>query len=128
MKKYITALLLTLLSTTALALEKEPFSTERFAQLQADGAVVMIDIHAEWCSTCKLQQQALQVYREKNPDNRFHILSIDFDSQKDLVRKFRAPRQSTLLLYKGESQFWYSVAETRRDVIAAEIDKAFAAK
>jgi len=128
MKKLITALFLTLVATAASALEKEPFSADRFAQLQSDGAVVLIDVYAEWCSTCKLQQQALQAYREKHPDNRFYILTIDFDTEKDLVRQFRAPRQSTLLLYKGENQFWYSVAETRRDVIAAEIDKAFAAK
>jgi len=36
----------------------------------------------------------------------------------------RAPRQSTLLLYKGETQFWYSVAETREDVIFEAINRA----
>jgi thioredoxin 1 len=128
MKKLIAALFLTLVATAASALEKEAFSAARFTQLQSDGAVVMIDVYAEWCATCKLQQQALKAYREKHPDNQFHILTIDFDTQKELVSKFRAPRQSTLLLYTGENQFWYSVAETRRDVIAAELDKAFAAK
>lgn len=106
------------------ALEKEAFTAERFASLQKAGEVILLDVFAPWCSTCAKQQAALQSYREANPDQSFHILEIDFDKQKDLVRKFRAPRQSTLLLYKGEQQFWFSVAETRPEVIAAELDKA----
>jgi thioredoxin 1 len=106
------------------ALEKEPFSQERFETLQAEGAVVLIDVYASWCSTCAKQQLAFETYRKANPDKKFIILEIDFDKQKDLVRQFRAPRQSTLLIHKGKEQFWFSVAETRPDVIAAELDKA----
>jgi len=29
---------------------------------------------------------------------------VDFDSDKEAVKRFRAPRQSTLLLYQGEEQ------------------------
>lgn len=102
----------------------EPYTAERFKALQEAGEVVLLDIHATWCSTCAKQQVALNKYIAKNPDSKFHILKIDFDKQKDVVRQFRAPRQSTFLLYKGQKQFWYSVAESRYDVIAAELDKA----
>lgn len=128
MKQVITALLLGFLAMTAMALDKEPFSQARFAELQSQGEVVLIDVYADWCSTCKKQQEAISSYRKENPENRFHILAIDFDTQKDLVREFRAPRQSTLLLYRGEQQFWYSVAESRAEVIASELNKAFARK
>ncbi len=106
------------------ALEKEPYSHARFEALQAEGKVVLIDVYATWCSTCAKQQTVLEGYRKANPDKKFTILEIDFDKNKDLVRHFRAPRQSTLLIYKGKEQFWFSVAETRPDVIAAELDKA----
>jgi len=106
------------------ALEKETYTQERFDVLQAAGEVVLIDVYASWCSTCKKQQDALAAYRTANPDSKFTILEIDFDKNKDLVRQFRAPRQSTLLIYKGNNQFWYSVAESRLEVIAAELDKA----
>jgi len=92
--------------------------------LQSSGQVVLLDIYAEWCSTCAKQQAALEKYRTANPDKKFHILEIDFDKNKDVVRQFRAPRQSTFLLYKGNEQFWYSVAESRYEVIASELDKA----
>lgn len=129
MKKIAIALFSFIVFTsTSFALEKEPFNETRFAELQAAGEVVMIDVFASWCPTCKKQQEALAAYRAANPDKSFYILVVDFDKDKDQVRTFRAPRQSTLLLYKGEQQFWFSVAETRAEVIAAELDKTFAAK
>lgn len=109
---------------SAQALEKEAYSQARFDALQAAGEVVLIDVYASWCPTCKKQQEALEGYRSANPEKKFTILVVDFDKNKDLVRHFRAPRQSTLLIYKGKEQFWFSVAETRPDVIAAELDKA----
>ena len=128
MKQLIAALALTFaFAGNALALEKEPFTDARFAALQAAGEVVLIDVFADWCSTCKKQQEVLQQYRAANPDKTFYILEVNFDSDKQVVRQLRAPRQSTLLLYSGENQFWYSVAETRPEVIAAELDKAIKA-
>ncbi len=115
---------LTIAVNFAYALEKEKFTQERFEALQKAGEVVLIDVFANWCSTCKKQQAAIESYRKNNPDNAFYILEVDFDAQKEYVKQFRAPRQSTLLLYKGDEQFWFSVAEARPDVIAAELDKA----
>ncbi|MDY6943536.1 MAG: thioredoxin family protein [Pseudomonadota bacterium] len=125
--KQLTILLLLIfgLGGPAFALEKIPFSHERFAELQAQGAIVLVDVYADWCSTCAKQQSALDAWRKANPDKTLHVLEIDFDQDKALVRHFRAPRQSTLLLYRGEEQFWYSVAESRPEVIATELDKAF---
>jgi hypothetical protein len=51
------------------------------------------------------------------------VLQVDFDSQKDWVTYFNAPRQSTLALYRGEEQLWFSVAQTKQDTIFAELKK-----
>lgn len=123
----VTLILLPLFTLPALALEKEPFTQERFEALQAAGEVVLIDVFASWCPTCKKQQEVLTQFRAENPNAEFHILVVDFDKDKDWVRHFRAPRQSTLLLYVGDKQYWYSVAETRHEVIADEINKAIVA-
>jgi thiol-disulfide isomerase/thioredoxin len=105
--------------------EKEPFTQERFNELRESGAVVLVDIFADWCPTCAKQQKLIQQYREENPDNDFHILEVDFDDNKQAVRELRAPRQSTILLFKGNEQYWYSVAETRYEVFERELNKAF---
>lgn len=105
--------------------EKEPFTQERFNELREAGAVVLVDIFADWCPTCAKQQKLIQQYRTENPDNEFHILEVDFDDNKRAVRELRAPRQSTVLLFKGNEQYWYSVAETRYEVFERELNKAF---
>lgn len=110
-------------SSALFALQAEPFSKERFDQLQADNARILIDVHADWCPTCARQQAVLKHYQEKYPDSELVILKVDFDEQKEWVTHFRAPRQSTLILYQGEQRKWFSVAETRADVIVEALNK-----
>lgn len=88
---------------------------------------MLVEVFADWCSTCARQQEVIKAYVADNPGKDLHILEVNFDRDKEWVRHFRAPRQSTLLLYSGEDQIWFSVAETRPAVIKAEFDKAFAA-
>jgi thioredoxin 1 len=107
---------------------KETFTAERFAELQQQGALVLLDVFASWCPTCAQQQRILDEYRASNPDAPLHTLTIDFDDQKQYVRRFGAPRQSTLILYRGTERIWFSVAETRADVIVGELDKAVMAQ
>jgi thioredoxin 1 len=113
--------------TPALALDKESFTEARFSALQAAGEVILVDVFADWCPTCARQQKIIEQYRSENPHRQFHVLEVDFDNDKEQVRRFRAPRQSTLLLYHGAHQFWFSVGETRPEVIFAELEKVFAA-
>ena len=40
---------------------------------------------------------------------------IDFDSQKDLVNRFGARMQSTLITFKGDKEEGRSVGDTKRD-------------
>lgn len=117
-----------LVSISAWSLEDQPFTQERFDALQAEGELILVDVYADWCSTCKRQQELIKLYRETHPDVDLHILKVDFDDDKATVRQLRAPRQSTLLVYKGEKQYWYSVAETDQDVLFAAINRAADAK
>ena len=124
LNQFVFPAVLLLLATAAQALEKQPYSDKLFKQLQSRGEVILIDVYASWCPTCAKQQTAITAYRQANPDKKFHVLVVDFDKDKKFVRQFRAPRQSTLILYRGNEQFWFSVAESRPQVIAAELDKA----
>ncbi|MCA1733313.1 MAG: thioredoxin family protein [Acidobacteria bacterium] len=112
------------LAAGASAGEKTSFTKERFESLQSKGELVLIDVHASWCPTCAKQQEILSSFKAKHPDVPLHVLTVDFDDQKEWVKHFRAPRQSTLLLYRGEEQVWFSVAETRSDVIFEKLLKA----
>lgn len=104
--------------------KKRAFSEEDFSNLQEDGALVLLEISAEWCSVCHHQAEVLEEYFTEYPDTPLHILTIDFDRQKPLVKRFEAPRQSTLILFRGKEMIWFSVAEMRREVIFAALSEA----
>ncbi|WP_341937424.1 thioredoxin family protein [Marinimicrobium sp. C2-29] len=105
--------------------EKTSFTEERFKSLQEqENTLILLDVHAEWCPTCAKQGEALAEYQAQNPEVPLTILNIDFDDQKKWVKHFKAPRQSTLILYRGEERLWFSVAETRKDVIFEALDEA----
>lgn len=119
--------LIALVSSEATA-ASEPFSQARFESLQKEGMLVLIDVAADWCPTCTEQAKVVERYRKERPDVPLHVLRVDFDGQKEWVRHFRAPRQSTLILYRGGEQVWFSVAETDPAAIHAAIDAAARAR
>ncbi len=52
------------------------------------------------------------------------VFDVDFDSRKDVVKRFGATMQSTLITYKGEKETGRSAGETKPEVIASLLDKA----
>ena len=100
------------------------FTMERFEALQAQNALILVDVHASWCPTCARQTEIIKEYIAQRPDVGLHWLKVDFDEQKRWVKHFRAPRQSTLLLFRGKDQLWFSVAETRAEKVFETIDAA----
>jgi thiol:disulfide interchange protein len=104
--------------------QREAFSPERFSALQQQGALILVEVFADWCPTCAMQQRVLTAFREQHPTMPLHTLTVNFDTQKEWVRHFGAPRQSTLIIFKGRERLWFSVAETRADVIGAQLTAA----
>jgi thioredoxin 1 len=98
------------------------FTEERYIALTEANRPVLIDVHASWCPTCKRQSAILDRYVADNPKLDLTILRVDFDDQKKWVKHFKAPRQSTLVLFIGEERRWFSVAETSKDAIFATLD------
>jgi thiol-disulfide isomerase/thioredoxin len=124
-----TAVATLVLSAGSLAAQgREAFTEERFETLQAAGELVLVSVHADWCGTCARQADILSEFPEKNPDTELYILVVDFDKQKDWVRHFGAPSQSTLVLFKGDERMWFSVGETSEEKIVAPILLAAAAQ
>jgi thiol-disulfide isomerase/thioredoxin len=123
MKKIIITCFLAILSFTASA-QKHPFNETLYQQYQDSEQVYLVDVFATWCPTCKKQSNIIDQYFSENPDSKIKVLVVDYDVQKEWVTHFRAPRQSTLLLYKGEKQLWFSVAETSKDKIFTQLKQA----
>lgn len=102
----------------------ERFTKERFEALRAENALILVDISASWCPTCARQGRLIERFRDAHPEVPLHVLQVDFDTQKKWVQHFKAPRQSTLILFRGDERVWFSVAETRKSVIFDAIHAA----
>ena len=108
---------------TALAMSPQPFDAKAFAGAQKAGRPILVAIHASWCPTCKAQTPILS---ELTADPKFKNLAyfvVDFDSQKDLVERFGARMQSTLVVFKGNDEEGRSVGDTNRASIEALLNK-----
>ena len=107
----------------AFAASPQPFNAHAFADAQKAGKPILIAIHASWCPTCKARAPILN---ELSNDPKFKNLAyfvIDFDSQKDLVRRFGARVQSTLIVFKGDKEQGRSAGDSNRTSIAALLNK-----
>src|SRR5262249_2247480 len=107
----------------AFAASPQPFNAQAFTDAQKAGKPILVAIHASWCPTCKAQTPILN---ELTNDPKFKNLVyfvVDFDSQKDLVQRFGARVQSTLIAFKGDKEQGRSAGDTSRTSIAALLNK-----
>ena len=107
----------------ALAVGPQPFDDAAFAAAQKAGKPIFVAIHASWCPICKAQKPILSELMAGPKFASLTYFTIDFDSQKDLVRRFGAQKQSTLISFKGEKEEGRSVGDSNRDTIAALLNK-----
>jgi thiol-disulfide isomerase/thioredoxin len=122
MRYFIVALMMLLSSSMAQA--KTPFTPEAFQQAQANNELVLIDVYASWCPTCQKQSAVLADYFKQHPASQIKVFEVNFDEQKEWVTYFKAPRQSTLILFKGQQQVWFTVAETNTNRIFKALKQA----
>ena len=102
----------------ALAAEEQPFTRQAFLAAQSGGKSILVEIHASWCPTCQAQKPILGKLFADPKFNSMAVFRVDFDTQKDEVRNFKARLQSTLITFKGREEIARSVGDTNPSSIA----------
>lgn len=102
----------------------KPFDRAGFEAAQAAGKPILVEVHADWCPTCRAQEPIISELLREPKHAGFVVLRVDFDNQKDVVKRFRAQYQSTLIVFNGKKEVARSTGETRKDAIAAQLAKA----
>jgi thioredoxin 1 len=104
----------------------QPYSEDAFEAAQRAGEPILVDVTASWCPTCARQGEILDTLLENADFSDLTVFEVDFDDQKDAVRAFRAPRQSTLVVFRGEQETGRAVAITSEGDIEALLRTAYA--
>lgn len=111
-------------ATPALAAERAEYTDAAFAEAQAAGRPILVEVWASWCPTCKAQSAVLDPLTEEPRFADLVVLRVNYDTQKDVVRAFGAFRQSTLISFKGTEEVGRLIADTRSSAIEALLEAA----
>ena len=104
------ACLLIAAAATVAAQAASRFDAKTFEAAQATGRTILIDVTAPWCPTCRQQRPILASIQKDNP--KLVVFEVDFDTAKDVLKRFRVAQQSTLIVFKGKSEVGRSTGDT----------------
>jgi len=99
----------------------QAYNAGAFAAAQAADKTIVVDVHASWCPTCRAQAPILDELRTELASDKVTFIKVDFDKQKAFLRAHRIPRQSTVLVFKGQREVAHSIAETDRKRLRAVV-------
>jgi thioredoxin 1 len=111
-------------TATAMAQGKQAFDATAFEAAQAAGKPILVEVTAPWCPTCKAQAPILSKLMGDPRFKNLVVYNIDYDSQKDLLKKFNVQRQSTLVVFRGKQETGRSTGDTNAASIEALLAKA----
>ena len=116
------ALLAIAFSVPALAAPSwQQYDAAAFAKAQNAGKLIVVDVHAVWCPTCKAQAPTLDALRKEPRFRNAVFFKVDFDKEKTFLKTHRIPRQSTVLVFRGKKETARSVAESRPKELRAAV-------
>jgi thioredoxin 1 len=88
----------------ARATERLAFTDAAFDAAQAAGRPILIEVTAPWCPTCRVQKPHIDAAAADPRMRDAVLLSVDFDSQKDALRRLNVRSQSTLIAMRGREE------------------------
>lgn len=122
--KTLTLATVALASALAYATEPAPFTQPSFDKLVQEGKPVVVDVSATWCPTCKAQKPIVDRLAKSATYQNVTVLSVDFDTDKPILKEFKVGMQSTLIAFKGGKETGRSVGDTTPEGIESLFKKA----
>ena len=93
-----------LLAGAAQALTIKPFTPAALASAQNAGAAVAGHFRADWCPTCRAQDQAFKALKADPALDKVTLLLADYDKETKLNQQMKVQAQSTVVVFKGKSE------------------------
>lgn len=121
--RLLIAMLLAGAAALAHALDIEPYTATALAEAQKADKPVALHFHADWCPTCRAQDKTLQSLRKEQGLD-ITVLVVNYDTEKDLKRRFKVNMQSTIIVLRGEHEWARLVGDTSPAAIRTALQSA----
>jgi thiol:disulfide interchange protein len=103
------------------------YTPDGFAEAQAAGGPILVDVYASWCPTCAVQHKALATLLSEAGFAEVRGFRVDYDRDRSFVRAHRIPGQSTILVFHGGLELNRSIGVTDAGSIRRQLAAALAA-
>jgi len=104
-------------SSLARALDIQPYTANALQQAQSAGKPVAVHFHADWCATCKAQEQAFNTLRGDPQLKDITLLVANYDKERELKQAMNVRSQSVVVVFKGSKETARIGGETKPDKI-----------
>lgn len=121
--RLIIAMLLVGAAALAHALDIKPYTATALAEAQKADKPVALHFHADWCPTCRAQDKTFQSLRKEQGLD-ITVLVVNYDTEKDLKRRFKVNMQSTIIVLRGEHEWARLVGDTSPASIRTALQSA----
>ena len=101
----------------------QPFTEAAFDAAQRAGKSILVDTFATWCQICARQAPIIEKLRAEPKFRDLVIFRVNFDAQKDVMRRFRVSVQSTLIAFHGTKEVGRSTGETQPEWVEDLMEK-----
>jgi thioredoxin 1 len=105
------------------ALEVKPYSPAALAEAQKADLPVALHFRADWCPTCRAQDRVLDGLKSE-PGLGVTVLSVNYDTEKDLKKQYKISTQSTLVVLHGHKESARLVGDTSANGIRTALKSA----
>ncbi len=113
--------LLLTVSGLAQALDVQPYTAKALQQAQSAGKPVAVHFHADWCSTCKAQEQAFNSLRGDPQLQGITLLVANYDKERELKQAMNVRSQSIVVVFRGKKETARIGGETKPEKIKAAL-------
>lgn len=120
----VSVLPLALALPTAFAVAEEKYTDVALEAAQKAGKPILVEVAAPWCPTCQAQKPIIEGLAKSEKFKGFVFLKVDFDNQKQELRRLNVRTQSTLIVFKGGNEVGRSIGDTNPASIEALLTKA----
>lgn len=94
-----------------------------FDEAMASGDPILIHVTATWCEVCQAQKPIVADLLSRPDFASLRKFDVDFDTRKDVLRRFNVQSQSTMIVFKAGQEVDRQVGQTDPAVIEALLRK-----